>query len=119
MIRALFAFCLAGVIAAACATGSRASPAQPRTVLEVDNRARFDMTIYVLPQNGPRHRLGTATAHMRAWFTIPARFIFGLTPLRFQADPIGSNVAPVTERITVEPGDTVVLTIPPRSGPGP
>jgi hypothetical protein len=36
-----------------------------------------------------------------------------MTPLRFIADPIGGNRASVSQEITVVPGDTVVLTIPP------
>ena len=37
----------------------------------------------------------------------------GLTPLRFVTDPIGGNRASVSQEITVLPGDTVVLTVPP------
>jgi hypothetical protein len=37
----------------------------------------------------------------------------GLTQLRFIADPIGSTRASVSEEITVAPGDTVMMTIPP------
>jgi hypothetical protein len=36
-----------------------------------------------------------------------------LTSLRFLADPIGSNRTPISEEITVEVGDEVVLRIPP------
>jgi hypothetical protein len=39
--------------------------------------------------------------------------IAGLTPLRFIANPIGGNHASVSEEITVAPGDSVVMTIPP------
>jgi len=39
--------------------------------------------------------------------------VSGLTPLRFVADPIGGNRASVSQEITVAPGDTVVLMIPP------
>jgi hypothetical protein len=34
-------------------------------------------------------------------------------PIRFQADPIGGNRTPFSEEITVSPGETVVLRIPP------
>ena len=47
-------------------------------------------------------------------FTIPANLIFGATPLRFLADPIGSNRTPVSDEITVQPGDQVRLVLPPR-----
>ncbi len=67
----------------------------------------------MIRSGGNRQRLGTSTAHTRMTFTIPASLMFGLTPLRFQADPIGSDRAPVTQEITVEPGDRVRLVIPP------
>jgi hypothetical protein len=35
-----------------------------------------------------------------------------MAPLRFLADPIGGNRAPVSDEIAVEPGDEVTLTIP-------
>ncbi|MCI0435156.1 MAG: hypothetical protein L0271_16180 [Gemmatimonadetes bacterium] len=97
-----------------CSTRApRPAPGAP-TVLEVENQTVYDMTIYVIRFGGSRDRLGTVTAHTTDWFTIPERLLFGLTPLRFQADPIGVTAASVTREITVEPGDTVVLTLPPR-----
>jgi hypothetical protein len=98
---------------AACSGQSEPQEPQPETTLEVDNQARLDMNIYVVRGGGTRQRLGTATAHTRTTFVIPARLIFGLTPLRFQADPIGARRAPVSREITVEPGDRVSLIIPP------
>lgn len=111
----LVLFSVMVLVLAAC--GARASTQQgeeqAETTLEVDNQASLDMVIYVVRTSGERQRLGTATAHTRSSFTIPDRLIFGLTPLRFQADPIGGNRAPVSQEITVEPGGTVVLRIPP------
>ena len=106
---------LLGVAAAACSARSAEQSGEPQevTVLEVDNQANLDMTIYVVRSSGARERLGTATAHTRTRMTIPSRLIFGLTPLRFMADPIGGRATPVTQEITVQPGDTVVLQIPP------
>ena len=46
-------------------------------------------------------------------FVIPSNLIFGSTPLRFMADPIGRSRTPVSQEITVSPGDEVLLTIPP------
>jgi len=37
----------------------------------------------------------------------------GLATLRFIADPIGATRPSVSEEITVAPGDTVMMTIPP------
>ncbi|MGH7501874.1 MAG: hypothetical protein ACREL7_08970 [Longimicrobiales bacterium] len=107
---ALFALLIIGTN---CARRTTQDEPQQETTLEVDNQAGLDMTIYVVTDAGARTRLGTAIAHVRSWFRIPDRLIFGLTPLRFQADPIGGNRAPVSQQITVQPGDTVVLRIPP------
>lgn len=102
------------LLAPSCGARTQTGEPQPTTVLEVDNQAGLDMTIYVVPTSGARQRLGMATAHTRTRITIPSRLIFGLTPLRFMADPIGGSATPVTQEITVQPGDTVVLQIPPR-----
>jgi len=96
-----------------CAKQRSRQPAEPPAVLEVDNQNALDMNIYVVQTSGARQRLGTAVAHTVAHFRIPARLLFGITPLRFQADPIGGRLRPYSEEITVEPVDTVVLRIPP------
>ncbi len=88
--------------------------AQPQTTLEVQNQASLDMTIYAIREGGERRRLGTAIAHQTTKFTIPYTMIFGVSDLRFQADPIGSDQAPVSEVIPVQPGDVVVMQIPPH-----
>jgi hypothetical protein len=90
-----------------------AAEPQAPTRLRVDNQAFLDMTIYVY-RNSQRVRLGTATGNSVTRLTIPANMIFGSTPLRFQADPIGANRTPISSEITVSPGDEVVLTIPPN-----
>jgi hypothetical protein len=84
----------------------------PPTRLRVENQAFLDMTIYVY-RNSQRIRLGTATGNSVTRMTIPSNLIFGATPLRFQADPIGSSRSSITQEITVAPGDEVTLTIPP------
>jgi hypothetical protein len=58
-------------------------------------------------------RLGTATGNSKSNFVVPSFLMSGLTTLRFVADPIGGRRASVSEEITITPGDTVVLTIPP------
>jgi len=98
----------------ACSARARPQDADARTVLEVQNQATYDMTIYVIRTAGSRERLGSVVGKTTARFTIPQRLLFGPTPLRFQADPLGGSADPVTEQITVVPGDTVVFIIPPR-----
>ena len=84
------------------------------TTLTVDNRNFTDMVIYVVRPGGDRQRLGTATGVSTTHFTIPSRLIFGGTPLRFLADPVGGRGTPISDEITVQPGDNVQLMIPPR-----
>ena len=88
-----------------------AEPVQP-TYLKVENRAFLDMNIYVY-RSSQRTRLGMANGNGTARFLIPAGLLFGATPLRFLADPIGGNRVPISEEITVAPGDEVQLVIPP------
>lgn len=102
------------VLVPACARSTASTKAEPapRTTVRVDNQGFPDMDIYVL-RSGQRIRLGFVNGHSTATFTIPANLIFGATPLRFMADPVAGNRAPVSEEITVAPGDEVVLQIPP------
>jgi hypothetical protein len=101
----------------ACHTGSPpqagddVQTAEPTTV-EVQNQGFPDMTIYVV-QSGQRVRLGLATGNSTQIFVIPSAVVN--TPalkLRFIADPVGGSRVPVSDEITVSPGDQVQLTIP-------
>ena len=103
------------LVAGACAgTGGGAgnpSPNEP-TVVEVDNQGFVDMTIYAV-RSSQRFRLGLATGNSKTRLTIPTSVSGGLASLRFIADPIGGRRNTVSQEITIAPGDTVVLTIPP------
>jgi len=106
-------FLIAGVVACnAFKHGSDTTePSQP-TVVQVDNQGFLDMTVYAA-RSTQRVRLGIATGGSKTNFNIPSVLMSGLTPLHFVADPIGGRRASVSQEITVAPGDTVVLTIPP------
>jgi hypothetical protein len=58
-------------------------------------------------------RIGIASGLRKTGLTIPQGIVFGATSLRFLADPIGGNVTPVSQEITVSEGETVILRIPP------
>jgi hypothetical protein len=79
----------------------------------VDNQAFPDMAIYVIESSGMRSRIGTATGNTVTTLRIPSRLLGGVRSLRFQADPIGGNRAPISEEITLVPGEVITLTIPP------
>lgn len=104
------ALCAAAPACATTAGGTAASQREATTVL-VQNQAVLDMTIYIL-RGSERIRLGTATGLRDTRFTIRQGIIFGATSLRFLADPIGSNRTPISEEITVQEGEEVVLRIP-------
>ena len=110
-----FVLVAALVSAVACNGLKRGSgsvnPNEP-TTLQVDNQGFLDMAVYAV-RSVERIRLGTATGNSKTNLRIPSALVNGLTPMRFIADPIGATRASVSEEITVAPGDTVVLTIPP------
>lgn len=106
---------LLAVALLACA-GHRNKPRVPDepTYLTVQNQSFSDMNIYAL-RSTQRIRLGMVTGNSTKQLTIPAFLIFGATPLRFLADPIGSQRTPISHEITVQPGDNIELIIPPHS----
>ena len=109
----VFALVILGITACSGFSRGSAPPQGGPTVLQVDNQGFLDMTVYAL-RSSQRVRLGSAAGNNKTNLTIPSDLVFGLTPLRFIADPIGGNRASVSQEITVAPGDTVVMTIPPN-----
>ena len=96
-----------------CGAGRGSGAAEdPVTTVRVENRGWTDMTIYVLP-SAQRIRLGLATANSTTVLRLPRNLVFGATQLRFLADPIGGSRTPISENITVTPGDEVTLLIAP------
>lgn len=102
-------------LSAGCAHRSPlVAPGQERpeaTYVEVDNQGFSDMNIYAI-SGGQKVRLGTAIGSRKTRFRLPGYLVTTLTPLRFLADPIGGSRLPVSEEITVSPGDVVGLIIP-------
>jgi hypothetical protein len=101
---------------AACAGRSRETPAPQPTdsaAVQVQNQGFSDMVVYVI-NGGQRIRLGLATGNSTHTFTIPRHLIHGAGGIRFLADPVGGNRTPVSEEMTVNPGEVVTLTIPPQ-----
>ena len=102
-------------LVASCAPRSRSN--RPPAAVEpayvrINNQSWLDMNVYVL-RSSQRIRLGTIGANQTQRFQLPHNLIFGATPLRFLADPIGSSRTAQSFEIVVSPGDEVQLTIPP------
>jgi len=87
---------------------------QPETRVRVENQAFLDMNVYVISDGGGRQRLGTVTGNTSQEFVIPAYIIGPANSVRFLVEPIGSNRAPISNSLSVQPGQTVTLTIPPN-----
>ena len=114
-LAAMSMLCCTLALAAACSGNTKEDEAAepvPPTYVKVENRAYLDMTIYVY-RSSQRIRLGVANGNNTTKLLIPSNLIFGSTPLRFQADPIGANRQPTSQEISVSPGDEVLLIIPP------
>jgi hypothetical protein len=94
------------------APGSGSAGQNERTAVRVDNQGFADMTVYAV-RSSQRVRLGLVPGHAVKIFDVPRGLMGGLTTLRFIADPIGVTRPSVSEEITVAPGDTVMMTIPP------
>ena len=103
---------VAGVTACNKQPSAPVDPMAPAYV-EVQNQGFYDMTVYVI-RSGQRIRLGQVSGNSTATFELPRTVVNPGLPIRFQADPIGGNKTPFSQEIGVSPGDTVVLTIPPR-----
>lgn len=102
------------LVSAACGGARRTAPGelQEETSLRVENQGFLDRVIYVVA-GAQRVRLGQVNGNTTTTLRIPSQYIFGATQLQFIADPIGSNRAPISQAITVVPGDVVTLVIPP------
>lgn len=99
----------------ACAGRSQDTTPEPTesAAVQVQNQGFSDMVVYAI-NGGQRIRLGLATGNSTNTFTIPRHLIRGAGGIRFLADPVGGNRTPVSEEMTVNPGDIVTLTIPPQ-----
>ena len=104
-------------VAACSHTASHAGDADELhlvTRVHVENRAFLDMNVYVIGDGGGRTRLGTVTGNTDQDFVIPEYIVGPANTVRFLVEPIGSNRAPISNSLSVRPGQTVTLTIPPN-----
>lgn len=102
-------------LSAGCASasgGQKLPGLTPSTQLRVENQAFLDMVIYLVI-GSQRVRLGQVSGNATTLLDIPSQYVFGPTQMQFVADPVGSSRMPISESITVSPGDVVTLRIPP------
>jgi hypothetical protein len=113
-MRPLFpALLLVALAAAACHRGAIA-PVNPQAevAVTVDNQNFLDMNVFII-RGGQRIRLGTVPGLTSRILMVRPELIGYGAELRFELHPIGGRSNPVTETITVRPGDVIHLTIPP------
>lgn len=103
------------LLTAGCGHGVRSGSPEPQapTTLKVWNQNFLDTDVFVV-REGQRIRLGMVGGLSTQVFTIPPDIVRSSPQLRFELHPIGGRGNPRTETISVEPGDEVELTIPPR-----
>ena len=100
------------LLLAGCASGrGRNASDVPRTTLRVDNRSWSDVNVYAV-RGSSRVRLGDCPATSSRVLNIPTYLVSGVTTLRFLVDPIGSNRTPISEEITVSPGEEIEIMVP-------
>jgi hypothetical protein len=109
-MRKLLAIVLVAAVTACFPAVNRSN--EPETTLKVQNDSFADMNMYAI-RGLQTVRLGTANGMKTTILRIPASLLAGPTSLRFQARPIAGSRQPVTEEITVEAGDEVMMIIPP------
>ena len=86
---------------------------QVTTRVHVENQNFLDANVYVIGDGGARQRLGTVTGNTDRDFVIPEYIVTPANTVRFLIEPIGSNASPISNSLSVRPGETVTLTIPP------
>lgn len=100
----------------ACSHATRARDdegGQATTRVHVENQNYLDANVYAIGNGGTRQRLGTVTGNTNQDFVIPEYIIGPANTVRFLIEPIGSNAAPISNSLSIQPGQTVTLTIPP------
>ena len=91
---------------------SAATEVSEATSLVIDNQRTLDMAIYVV-EGATRRRLGTAGSLTKTKIAIPRSLVGKGREMQFVADPVGGTRSGYSQRIFVQPGDEVALTIRP------
>ena len=81
--------------------------------MTVDNQNFLDMNVFLI-RGGQRIRLGMVPGLTSQILMVRPELIGYGTEIQFELHPIGGRTNPVTESITVRPGDVIDLTIPPN-----
>jgi hypothetical protein len=86
---------------------------QAEVAVNVENQNFLDMNVFLI-RGGQRIRLGMVPGLSSRVLMVRPELIGYGADLRFEVHPIGGRSNPISETITVRPGDVVQLTIPPN-----
>src|SRR5918995_2972783 len=110
-----------GLVAGIACAGNQAgdstgeSPVGELARIEIENRASFDMDVYVRSDRGGSTRLGLAPASETTTFTLAPARLAGAGAVRFEARPVRGGTTPVlSDPYKVRPGELVTWSIPPQ-----
>lgn len=101
------------VLAGACHRPAGA-PLNPRAevAVTVENQNFLDMDVFLI-RGGQRVRLGMVPGLSSRMLMVRPELIGYGTEVQFELHPIGGRGNPLSETISVRPGDVIHLTIPP------
>src|SRR5438874_1400694 len=110
----VFPLLLFTLAAAACHRGAVA-PINPQAevAVSVDNQNFLDMDVFLI-RGGQRVRLGMVPGLSSHILMVRPELIGYGTEVQFELHPIGGRGNPLSETISVRPGDVIRLTIPPN-----
>ena len=102
------------VLAGACHRPT-AAPLNPRAevAVTVENQNFLDMDVFLI-RGGQRVRLGMVPGLSSHILMVRPELIGYGTEVQFELHPIGGRGNPLSETISVRPGDVIRLTIPPN-----
>ncbi len=97
--------------AAACATNhaSGAAPPPERMIVTVKNSNWMDVNVFAV-RGTTRSRVGSVTGLSTATFRVPREYAPDGN-LQLLVDPIGSDATYLTDKIAVNPGQRIELTV--------
>lgn len=109
---AALALLLVAASLSACGLRSRQGPASGRQEVrvQVTNNNWSQVVVYAM-RDGTRWRLGEVSTMRTRTFPLDRSMQMGAGGMEILVDPLGSSEAYLTDRITVNPGETIVLHV--------
>jgi hypothetical protein len=82
--------------------------------VRVENNSTRDVRVYLRPgAGGARFHLGRANALQATGLRVPRTMVVGISELTFEIVPLAGGGSQFSEKVTVRPGEEILLRIPP------